>query len=116
VSVQAEGCAPVVKAFHEGRERCEPWEGAQTRAAGLRVPKPFADLLVLRALRDSKGTALAVSEAAIVDGERALGRAGVLASPEGGAALAGCQELARQGWIRPGERVVLFNTGSALAY
>lgn len=116
VSVQAEGCAPVVKAFREGRKACEPWPDARTAAHGLRVPKPFADRLVLEALRESKGTALAVSEAAIAGGVADLARMGVLASPEGGAALAGCRALAEQGWLKPGERVVVFNTGSALVY
>lgn len=115
-AAQPEGCAPVVKAFHAGREAAEFWEGAHTSAPGLRVPKPFADRLILRALRASKGTAVAVSEAGIAEGVRGLARAGILASPEGGAALAGAKALAEQGWIRPGERVVVFNTGSALAY
>lgn len=116
VSVQAEGCAPVVKAFREGKEQCEFFTGASTHAAGLRVPKPFADRLVLRALRESKGTALTVSEDEIAAGTAAMGRAGILASPEGGAALAGAQKLAGQGAFRAGESVVVFNTGSALAY
>jgi threonine synthase len=116
VAVQAEGCAPVVKAFREGRDGAEPWPDAATHAAGLRVPKPFADRLVLRALRDTKGTAVAVGEDAIREGVAMLAGAGVLASPEGGAAMAGCKVLAEHGWLRPGERVVVFNTGSAMAY
>jgi threonine synthase len=115
-AIQAEGCAPVVKAFRSGAERCEFWEGASTSAAGLRVPKPFADQLMLRALRESKGTAIAVSEEAIARGVRDLAKDGIFACPEGGAAMAGCRALAEQGWLKPTERVVVFNTGSALAY
>jgi threonine synthase len=115
-AIQAEGCAPVVQAFREGRDACAPWPNATTAAHGLRVPKPFADRLMLRTLRASKGTAIAVTEDEIAAGTRALARDGVLASPEGGAAAAGCAKLAAQGWLRPGERVVVFNTGSALAY
>lgn len=116
VSVQAEGCAPVVRAWERGEAACEFWEGARTDAAGLRVPKPFADRLVLRALRESDGAAVAVSEAEIRAGVADLARDGILASPEGGAAAAGLRKLARAGEIRPSERVVVFNTGSALAY
>jgi threonine synthase len=116
VSVQAEGCQPVVRAFHAGATRCDFWEDAKTDAAGLRVPKPFADALILRALRETRGNAVAVSEAEIHKGVENLFRGGILASPEGGAALAGCEKLVREGWIAREERVVVFNTGSALAY
>ncbi|MBI2077279.1 MAG: threonine synthase [Euryarchaeota archaeon] len=116
VTVQAEGCAPVVTAFDEGRETCDFWTGATTKAAGLRVPKPFADRLVLRALRASKGTAVRVSESEIDQGCARLARTGIQASPEGGAAWAGFEKLVGTGWIRRDDRVVVFNTGSALAY
>lgn len=116
VTVQAEGCAPLVRAFDGGKEAAEPWEGARTAAHGLRVPKPFADRLVLRALRATGGRAIAVSEAGIARGVADLAAEGLLAAPEGGAALAGCAALAREGWIRPHERVVVFNTGSAFVY
>ena len=117
VAVQAEGCAPVVKAFKEGAATCEFWKDARTRASGLRVPKSFADALILRDLRATGGTAVAVSDEAILDAQRMLGRLeGIFAAPEGAATLAALQELVLQKWIRPDERVVLFNTGSGLKY
>jgi threonine synthase len=117
VSVQAAGCAPIVRAFQSGARRAEPWENATTMAAGLRVPSAVGDALMLRALRESEGTALAVSEEEILDGIRQLGRyEGIFACPEGGAALAGLRRLIAQGWVDREERVVLFNTGSGLKY
>lgn len=117
VSVQAEGCAPVVRAFLNGEERCRPWENAATSAAGLRVPNVFADRLVLRALRESGGTAVAVSEEQIRAAQRKLGETeGVFAAPEGAATLAALPALLESGWLHPDERVVLFNTGSGLKY
>ncbi|MCU0484675.1 MAG: threonine synthase [Anaerolineales bacterium] len=117
VAVQAEGCAPVVRAFQQGKEACEFWQGAQTAASGLRVPKSFADRLILRDLRESQGTAVAVSEQAILDAQGWLARQeGIFAAPEGAATLAALRELVRQGWVQPEERVVLFNTGSGLKY
>ncbi len=117
VSVQAEGCAPIVRAFHDGTERAAPWEGATTVADGLRVPRAIGDFLILRAIRESGGTALAVSDAAMIRGMLELGsREGVSAAPEGGAALAAVETLAASGRIGPRESVVLFNTGGALKY
>jgi len=116
VTVQSEGCAPLVAAFEAGREDATPWENAATRAAGLRVPRAIGDFLVLRALRASGGTAVAVSEKAIAEGTRDLARAGIYAAPEGGATVAAARLLADRGWIRPSERVVLFNTGSGFPY
>ncbi len=117
VSVQAEGCAPVVRAMESGAEACTFWEQAQTIASGLRVPKSFADRLILRSLRESRGTALAVSDAAIRAAQRRLAeQEGVLAAPEGAATLAALEVLARRDWVRPDERIVLFNTGSGLKY
>jgi threonine synthase len=117
VSIQAAGCAPIVRAFHSGASRAEPWQQAATMAAGLRVPSAVGDALMLRALRDSEGTAVAVSEEEIVSGVRHLGQyEGIFACPEGGAALAGLRRLVEQGWVDREERVVLFNTGSALKY
>jgi len=117
VTVQAAGCAPIVRAFERGTPRAEFWENAETIAAGLRVPGAVGDALMLRALRESKGTAVAVSEDEILDGVKQLARnEGIFASPEGGAALAGLRQLAERGWVKPEERVVLFNTGSALKY
>ena len=117
VTVQAAGCAPIVRAFASGAERAELWENAETIAAGLRVPSAVGDRLMLRALRDSKGTAVAVGEEEIIHGVKQLAQSeGIFASPEGGAAVAGLRQLAAQGWVKPEERVVLFNTGSALKY
>ncbi len=117
VSVQAEGCAPVVKAFLTGADFCDFWLGAQTLASGLRVPKSFADRLILSSIRESKGTAVAVSDEAITEYQKRLAaQEGIFAAPEGAATLAALAALVEQKWIQPDERVVLFNTGSGLKY
>lgn len=117
VSIQATGCAPVVRAVQAGAERIEAWQEAQTVAAGLRVPSPFADRLMLRVLRESHGTAVAVTDDEIRGAQQELAStAGLLAAPEGAAAWAGFKHLAARGWINAGERVVIFNTGSGLKY
>jgi threonine synthase len=117
IAVQAEGCAPVVKAFETGAAKCEFWTGAHTVASGLRVPKSFADVLILKDLRDSHGTAVAVSDEEILEAQRELGRLeGVFAAPEGAATLAAFHKLLQAKWISPDESVVLFNTGSGLKY
>ncbi len=117
VVVQAEGCAPVIKAFESGAETCEAWEGAQTLASGLRVPKSFADRLILKTLRDSRGTAVAVSDQAILQAQRRMAeQEGVFAAPEGAATLAALEKLVQSGWVRADERILLFNTGSGLKY
>lgn len=117
VAVQAQGCAPVVRAFEANAAVCEFWENAHTLASGLRVPKSFADTLILKDLRESNGTAVAVSDEAILEAQRQLGRLeGIFAAPEGAATLAALQELVKQNWLDPAERVVLFNTGSGLKY
>ncbi len=117
VSVQAEGCAPIVRAWAAGAPRAAFFENAATLAAGLRVPGPFADRQILRALRESLGTAVAVTDAEILDAQRQLAtEEGLFAAPEGAATLAGLARLVQQGWVRPDERVVLFNTGSGLKY
>jgi len=117
VSVQAEGCAPVVKAFLTGADFCDFWLGAQTLASGLRVPKSFADRLILSSIRESKGTAVAVSDEAITEYQKKLAaQEGIFAAPEGAATLAALAALVEQKWIQPDERVVLFNTGSGLKY
>jgi threonine synthase len=117
VSVQASGCAPIIRAFDSGAEKAAPWEGARTIADGLRVPRAIGDFLVLRAVRESGGTALAVDDADMVTGMKDLGRfEGISAAPEGGAALAALRRLMDQGRIKPAETVVLFNTGGALKY
>ena len=117
VSVQADGCAPVVKAFQEGASFCDFWINAQTIASGLRVPKSFADHLILQDIYESQGTAVAVSDQAILDSQRQLATMeGIFAAPEGAATLAALTELIKQGWVHPEERIVLFNTGSGLKY
>jgi threonine synthase len=117
VVVQAAGCAPVVKAFLEGKDHCEFWDGAQTIASGLRVPKSFADRLILRTLRESRGCAVAVSDEEILAAQRSLAaNEGIFAAPEGAATLAAVSHLIETDWIQPAERVVLFNTGSGLKY
>jgi threonine synthase len=117
VSVQAAGCAPIVRAFEQGAERSELWSQAHTVADGLRVPKAIGDFLVLRAVRESGGTALAVTDADMVQGMRELGmREGISAAPEGGAALHAVKILFADGRIKPNDTVVVFNTGGALKY
>jgi threonine synthase len=117
ISVQAAGCAPVVRAFASGMDRIEAWVGAETLAAGLRVPAPFADRLILRALRASKGTAIDVTDHEIQAAQRDLAsQEGLLCAPEGAATWAALKKLTDQGWIKREERVVLFNTGSGLKY
>lgn len=116
-TVQSTGCAPVVRAFEAGAERATPWPDPETIAAGLRVPTPLGDRLMLRALRDSGGGAVAVTDEALVAAARDLQvTEGIDASPEGGAALAGALELKRNGVLSQGERVVLFNTGAGWLY
>jgi threonine synthase len=117
VSVQMTGCAPVVKAFGAGARKSEFWEGAGTAASGLRVPKAFADHLILDALYESGGTAVAVTDDEALE---AMGRAaradGVLLCPEGAAALAALRALSESGFLRESETVVVFNTGSGYKY
>lgn len=117
VSVQAEGCAPVVRAFEKQASFCDFWINAQTIASGLRVPKSFADHLILQDIYDSNGTAVAVSDEAILEAQKQLAQhEGIFAAPEGAATLAALQLLVEQRWVQPDERIVLFNTGSGLKY
>jgi threonine synthase len=117
VSVQAEGCAPIVRAFEAGETTAAPWEGAATIADGLRVPRAIGDFLMLRALRESGGTAVSVADQDMVDGMREIGQAeGISAAPEGGAALAAVKRLVADKLIRGKDVVVIFNTGGALKY
>jgi threonine synthase len=117
VAVQADGCAPVVKAFEQGASFCDFWTNAHTLASGLRVPKSFADHLILQDLYQSQGKAVAVSDQAILDAQKQLGNLeGIFAAPEGAATLAALKELLKQNWLRPDERIILFNTGSGLKY
>ena len=117
ITAQADGCAPIVKAFAAGADRAEPWPDPTTHAAGLRVPGPLGDRLILRALRESQGDAAAATEQEIRDGTLELSRAtGVDSAPEGGCALAVCRTLVRAGRLSGKARVVLFNTGSGASY
>ena len=117
VSVQAEGCAPIVRAFHDGATSAEPWQNAQTAASGLRVPRAIGDFLILDALRKSGGTAVAVSEAAIRSAwSEMASRTGNFVAPEGAATLAALHQLRESGWVTSEDRIVLFNTGSGLKY
>jgi threonine synthase len=117
VSVQAAGCAPIVRGFESGAQATMPWENAHTAAYGLRVPSPIAGFVCLRALRETGGTAVAIEESAIHAATSALAaRTGLDICPEGGAAWAAYEQLLRTGFIAQTDRVVLFNTGTGLKY
>jgi threonine synthase len=117
VVAQATGCAPIVRAFEEGAMQSRSWPDPQTFAAGIRVPKALGDFLVLRALRESEGIALAVTDDETRDMMRLVGAMeGMLVCPEGAAAIAAAAKLRRDGWIKGDENVVVFNTGSGLKY
>jgi threonine synthase len=117
VTVQSDGCAPMVRAFEEGKEFAEPWPNARTIADGMRVPAAVGDFLILRALRESRGTAVAVPDAEILKATYLLGgTTGIWPAPEGGATLAALLRLKKDGWVRDGESVVLFNTGNGAKY
>jgi threonine synthase len=117
VVVQAEQCAPIVTAFNNGSEFAEMFPNAATIASGLRVPAAVGDFLMLRVLRESGGTAITVSDAELMDGVGELARLqGVYACPEGGAVWKAAQQLLKTGWLKPHERVVLFNTGTGHKY
>jgi threonine synthase len=117
VTVQSDGCAPIVRAFENGDEYAEPWENAKTIADGLRVPAAVADFLMLRALRESGGSGIAVSDENMLDGATLIGQTeGIFAAPEGGATVAAAIQLREYNWILPGESVVLYNTGSGHKY
>ncbi len=115
-AVQAEGCAPIVRAFQANAEEAEPWKEPRTRAYGLRVPAALGDFLILRALRSSGGTALAVRDEEAEAAADELGRTGISASIEGGATLAAARRLRAAGELADGERVILFNTAHGLVY
>lgn len=117
IAAQAAGCAPIVRAFDRRADSAEPWEHASTVAAGLRVPKPLGDFLILRDIYASRGAAVAVSDDELMAACRDLARLeGVLAAPESGAGLATIRALVEQRQIEPDESVVLFNTGSGYKY
>jgi threonine synthase len=117
VAAQSTGCAPIVRAFEDGRDESEPWPDPKTFAAGIRVPKALGDFIVLRALRESGGTAVAVTDDDIAAHMRSAGNdEGMLVCPEGAAALAAAANLRRAGWIGASDEVVVFNTGTGLKY
>lgn len=117
IVAQAEGCAPIVRAHRAGADRATPWENPVTHASGLRVPGPLGDRLILRAVRESGGDAVAVAEDAIRTEAGVLAReTGIDAAPEGGCALAVLRALVHDGRIGPEARVVVFNTGSGVSY
>ncbi len=117
VTVQAAGCAPIVAAYEKGAADSQFWENAATIAAGLRVPKALGDFLVLDAIRESKGTAVAATDAEMLNaGKELAALEGIFAAPEGAATLVAAQKLAAKAWMKPADTVVLFNTGSGYKY
>jgi threonine synthase len=116
-AVQAEGCAPMVRAFEKGEEFAERWENAATVATGIRVPKAVGDFLILRAVRESGGAAIAVPEQAILQAvEDAARDDGFLFCPEGGAVLAAWRQALERGLVGKDERVLLFNCANGNKY
>ena len=117
VSVQASGCAPIVKAFLENKTSAEPWQNARTVASGLRVPQAVADFLMLRVLRESRGIALSVSDDEMLAEIPRIGKAeGLFFCPEGAACVAAVRRLIASHWLTPGDEVLIFNTASGLKY
>jgi threonine synthase len=117
VSVQASGCAPIVKAFAENKASAEPWQNAQTIASGLRVPQAVADFLMLQIIHESRGTALSVNDDEMLAEIPRIGKAeGIFFCPEGAACVAALRRLVANGWIDAADEVVIFNTASGLKY
>ncbi|MFZ1159334.1 MAG: threonine synthase [Candidatus Sulfotelmatobacter sp.] len=117
ITVQSSGCAPIVKAWDEGKLVSEMWPNASTIAAGLRVPKPYGDYLILDILKKSSGTAVAATDPELLDATRHWAKVeGIFAAPEGAASLVAYRKLRATGFFKPDDTVVLFNTGSALKY
>jgi threonine synthase len=117
ISVQAAGCAPIVRAFEKGDKSAAEVTDAATVASGLRVPKAIGDFLILNAIYESDGFAIAVTDEELIAGARELARKeGIFAAPEGGACVPALRKLIERGKIKPAERVVLFNTGSGIKY
>ena len=117
VTVQAAGCAPIVRAFEAGKRFADEFPNAQTTASGLRVPRAIGDFLILDALRDSGGTAVAVTDDELIYATKEIGAAeGIFCAPEGAACLPALRKLIQNGSVKPHERVVLFNTGSGVKY
>ena len=117
VAVQAEGCAPIVKAWEAHQNSAQFFANAATIASGLRVPGPLGDLMILSMLRQTNGTALTVTDGEMLQAGRELAALeGIFAAPEGAATVIAAQKLAARGWIKPDETVVLFNTGTGYKY
>jgi threonine synthase len=117
IAVQAEGCQPVVRAFKDGAQRSRLWENADTVASGLRVPKPLGDFLILQSVRDSAGTAIAVSDEELIQaGVQVASAEGMFIAPEGAACLAALRKLLATGFLKRCERIVIYNTGAGLKY
>lgn len=117
VAVQAAGCAPIVKAWQEGKERSEFWNNSVTAAFGINVPKALGDFLVLKAIYETNGAAVAVSDDELLREQAEIARLeGTFICPEGAAAFAAARKLAQDGWIREGEQVVVLNTGAGIKY
>ena len=117
IAVQVEGCQPVVRAFEQGAARSEFWDNAHTVASGLRVPKPLGDFLILDAVRASGGVAIAVSDRELIDaGIELASEEGLFVAPEGSACIAALGKLLQSGFLKPEERIVIYNTGSGLKY
>jgi len=117
ITVQASGCAPIVRAFEEGKRFADEFPNAQTTASGLRVPRAIGDFLILDALRASGGTAIAVTDKELIDATKVIGAAeGIFCAPEGAACLPALKKLLADDSVKPDERVVLFNTGSGVKY
>ena len=117
VTVQSSGCAPIVRAFNENQTRAEEWKNARTIASGLRVPRAIGDFLMLQALRASRGTAVAVEDAELVEAMKLCGRLeGIFFCPEGAACIPALRRLVGNGWLGTDETVIVFNTGSGLKY
>jgi threonine synthase len=117
IAVQATGCQPMVRAFERGDQRAEFWQGASTVAAGLRVPKPLGDTLILNAVRASKGTAIAVDDEDTIDaGIELASLEGMFVAPEGAACIPALRKLLASGFLKASDRIVIYNTGSGLKY
>ena len=117
IAVQVEGCQPVVRAFEQGEQRSQFWDNAHTVAAGLRVPKPLGDFLILEAVRSSGGTAIAVSDTELIDaGIQLASDEGMFVAPEGAACVSALEKLLASGFLKRGERIVIYNTGAGLKY
>jgi threonine synthase len=117
IAVQAEGCRPIVRAYEEGAARSEFWQDARTVASGLRVPKALGDFLILRAVRDSGGTAISVSDSELLEaGLELAALEGLFIAPEGAACVAALRKLLACGFLKPEERIVIYNTGAGVKY